>query len=226
MFYDRATNRQLESDGCVPVNASFEDLFGPLMTAKDPATNAANPAYINDHLELGSSLHFFNCNATDTSACVNTVYDARAYYDHDTNRFWIVAAARNPIWTPCDNTGKCSVPCGSHQACFPSDRCEKCSAEARRYVFVAVSKAEDPRKGFFEYVLVRDYADWPLFSVRNGRLILGHNDASAKRIYVFDATKLAAGTNADPYLGVLCRQGFSRVRRYHSGDTVLKRVGG
>ena len=196
VFYDRATNKQLAADGCVPMNASFNGLFGPLLTAKDGS--ATNPAYINDHLELGSGAHF-KCNATDKSGCITEIYDARAYYDYDTNRFWIVAAARNTIWTPCENKGTCTPACGSHQACGDSNACSNCGDEARRYLFVAVSKAEDPRKGFHEYVLARDYADWPLFSVRNDRLILGHK--GAKRIYVFDSKKLVAGTTTDPFLG-------------------------
>ncbi|MDT7807775.1 MAG: hypothetical protein QOJ70_1588 [Acidobacteriota bacterium] len=186
VFYDRATNLPLAADGCVPLNATFSDLFAPLLLPTDPVTNAKNPGDINYQLEFGNKPKFpcdpnnyLDPKTGDPSGCIQGNYDARAYFDYDTRRFWIVAAARNHIW-------KC-----------PSD--SVCGDEARRYVFVAVSKAEDPRKGFWEYVLVRDYADWPLFSVRNGRLLLAHKDG--KRLFVFDAKKLINGTTADPFLG-------------------------
>ena len=221
VFYDRATNKALAGNGCVPVNALFTNLFAPLMLQKDPATNATNPAYINDHLELGGAAHF-KCNASDTSGCVNEVYDARAYYDYDTNRFWIVAAARNQIWTPCDNKGTCPSGCGPNQLCGSSNTCSNCGDEARRYLFVAVSKTEDPRQGFWQYALVRDYADWPLFSVRNDRLILSHK--AGKRLYVFDSKKLIAGTTTDAFLGQYKDDSFpesweiSTVTQYSDAD--------
>jgi len=186
VFYDRATNQPLVADGCVPVNADFSDLFAPLLLPIDPATNAKNNGDINYQLEFGRNPKFpcdpnnyLDPTTGDPSGCIQGNYDARAYFDYDTNRFWIIAAARNHIWS-----------CPSNSAC---------GDEARRYVFVAVSKAEDPRKGFWEYVLVRDYADWPLFSVRNKRLLIAHK--SGKRLFVFDANKLINGTTTDPFLG-------------------------
>lgn len=185
VFYDRATNKPLAQQGCVPVNAQFSGLFAPLLLPFDKG--AKNKGDVNYQLELGSHpkypcdpVHYFDPEAGDPSGCIQGNYDARAYFDFDTRRFWIVAAARNHIW-------KCPTDLGA------------CGDEARRYVFVAVSKDEDPRKGFWEYVLVRDYADWPLFSVRNGRLLVGHNNA--RRLYVFDANKLASGSASDPFLG-------------------------
>ncbi|HZT59647.1 MAG TPA: hypothetical protein VFA21_13645 [Pyrinomonadaceae bacterium] len=192
VFYDRANNQPLAAEGCVPLNGSFSDLFAPLLLPTDPATNANNKGDINYQLEFGTNPKF-PCDPKNfldppapapPSGCIQGNYDARAYFDYDTRRFWIIAAARNHLG-PCPTSGPPpSGPCGD---------------EARRYVFVAVSKDEDPRKGFWEYTLVRDYADWPLFSVRNQRLIIGHN--GGKRIYVFDSKKLLSGTTTDPFLG-------------------------
>jgi hypothetical protein len=190
VFYDRATNKALVSNGCVPLNDTFSSLFAPLLLPTDPKTNAKNTSDVNYKLGFASNPKF-PCDPNNyldpptpapPSGCIQGNYDARAYYDFDTNRFWIIAAARNHL-TPCD----------------PTDPKEPCGEQAQRYVFVAVSKAEDPRKGFWEYVLVRDYADWPLFSVRNNRLLIGHS--GGKRLYVFDSKKLVAGTTTDPFLG-------------------------
>lgn len=187
VFYDRSTNRPLDPHGgCVPLNATASDLFAPLLLPRDPVTGEKNQGDVNYVLELGRGAkypcdpeHYLNKKGAPLGGCVQGNYDARAYYDNDTGRFWIVAAARNRLYK-CPN----KKPCGP---------------EARRYVFVAVSKTEDPRDGFWEYVLVRDYSDWPLFSVRNGRLLITHAN-HGKRLYVFDANKLVAGTNTDPFI--------------------------
>jgi len=197
VFYDRATNAPLTADGCVPINAEFTDLFAPLLLPTDPVTNAKNDADISYHLEFGRQ-PTFPCDpvhwkdppsGNPPSGCIQGNYDARAYYDANAGHFWILAAARNHVWR-CPNSNPCSD-------------------EARRYVFVAVSKDQDPRNGFWEYVLVRDYADWPLFSVRNDRLLIAHKDG--KRLFVFDAKKLAEGTSIDPFLGQYLDDKFSEV---------------
>lgn len=198
VFYDRSTNSALTSTGCVPLNGSFSDLFAPLLLATDPKTNAKNDSDVNYHLGFPSTPKF-PCDPVNfldppapapPSGCIQGNYDARAYYDYDTNRFWMIAAARNHL-EPCDASSP-QEPCGD---------------QAQRYVFVAVSKTEDPRQGFWEYVLVRDYADWPLFSVRNNRLLIGHS--GGKRVYVFDSKKLLNGTKTDPFLGQYLDDSFT-----------------
>ncbi|HST53818.1 MAG TPA: hypothetical protein VLJ61_17550 [Pyrinomonadaceae bacterium] len=210
VFYDRATNQPLAAEGCVPVNDEFSNLFAPLLLPTDPATSAKNAGDINYQLE-SSSKPSYPCDPKNfldppapapPSGCVQGNYDARAYFDYDTHRFWIIAAARNHI-AQCPSTGICGD-------------------DARRYVFVAVSKDEDPRKGFWEYVLVRDYADWPLFSVRDNRLLISHK--GGKRLYVFDAKKLINGTTTDPFLGQYLDDKFpesdeiSTVTQYSDAD--------
>ena len=198
VFYDRSTNNALASNGCVPLNGTFSDLFAPLLLPIDPKTNANNASDVNYQLGFPANPKF-PCDPNNfldqpapaaPSGCIQGNYDARAYYDFDTNRFWIIAAARNHLG-PCD----------------PVTPKEPCGDQAQRYVFVAVSKGEDPRQGFWEYVLVRDYADWPSFSVRNKRLLIGHN--GGKRVYVFDSNKLISGTTTDPFLGQYLDDSFA-----------------
>jgi hypothetical protein len=186
-FYDRATGQPLAATGCVPLNGDFDDLFAPLFVAKD-ATGAANAANIN--LEAPENPHDCDINSIDgcPGSCVNEVYDARAYFERDgsgSGRWWIEAQGRNQMWV--DTTGG---------RCPANGIRPKAS---RRYLFVAVSRTENPNDGFHEYVLARDYADFPLMSVNNGRLLLAHWDS--KKVFVFDSDKLAAGTNTDPFLG-------------------------
>src|SRR5262249_21347396 len=112
------------------------------------------------------------------------------------------------IFKECTDVGhECSPKCKAHQICNRDSKgCSNCGDDARRFTFVAVSKAEDPRKGFWEYVLVSDNADWPLFSVRNGRLLIANN--GGKRVYVFDAKKLIDGVASHSWLATYSDRDF------------------
>ncbi len=187
-FYERATGKPLAATGCVPLSGAFTDLFAPLMLEKD-AGGGVNAGNVN--LEAPKSP--IGCVLADVAgcpgSCVDEAYDARAHFERDddgSGRWWIETAGRNQMWV---DTGAGKCPQNGPQP-----------DEARRYLFVAVSRTENPNDGFEEYVLVRDYADFPLFSVNNGRLLLAHFKTS-KKLYVFDSNKLAAGTDHDPFLG-------------------------
>jgi hypothetical protein len=187
-FYDRATGQPLVQTGCVPLKGDFTDFFAPLLLAKD-STGAQNASNIN--LEAPQTPIACDVNDIDKcpGSCVNEVYDPHAYFERDgsgSGRWWIEAQGRNQMWTD-QAAGKCTANGPQPDA-------------SRRYIFVAVSKTENPNDGFHQYVLARDYADLPLFSVNNGRLLLGHYKAD-KDLFVFDADKLAAGASTDPFLG-------------------------
>nr|HEX4316897.1 hypothetical protein [Kofleriaceae bacterium] len=97
------------------------------------------------------------------------VEDVRARY-HD-GHFWIAGAASNGVEAPATN--------------------------ASRVLVVAISKTADPRDGFLEYALFQQYEDWPTISIETPWLIVGHkNDTD---LWLYDASKLAAGTATDPY---------------------------
>src|SRR5262249_41634512 len=63
--------------------------------------------------------------------------------------------------------------------------------QPRRFIAIAVSRTEDPRKGFHRYALVDEYSDWPKMGVHDHYLVLGH--MGSPNVYVFDADKPAAG---------------------------------
>jgi hypothetical protein len=109
---------------------------------------------------------------------VREFYDSRAQWDPVRRRFWIESAVRNHLWFCPPAPRLCDDPRWSH-------------TQARRFIAIAVSRTEDPRKGFHRYILVDEYADWPKMTIGEKYLLLGH--MSSPHVYAFDADKLAAG---------------------------------
>ena len=146
-------------------------------------------------------------------ACVTEFYDTPAAFDPVRKKFWIISAARNLLW-PCsgvlgagaftnlrglEEIGDSEVKLGfpdpndlTQTICMPA-----WSGLAHRFIAVAVSKSgEDPAGGFYTYILVDDYADWPQFTVHDDYLVLNHR-AAGSTTYVFDAKTLADGSAGD-----------------------------
>jgi hypothetical protein len=113
-------------------------------------------------------------NPTENRTAIQEFYDTRVCYDPVRNRFWVESAARNLFWQ--SGLPKGLIPKYNNQL-------------ARRFIAIAVSKTEDPRDGFWEYILVNDYADWPRMAVHGPFLILGHNGDDS--VFLFDADALA-----------------------------------
>ena len=190
VFYDKQTGLQStqKSGGAgtpVPTRMSATALFAPVLAPflngpdGKPDPRKPNTHDINRHLGAQSA-SFLTCNPDNPIAagCINEAYDTRVIYDRDRHCFWIESALRDQIWTP----GK---DCDKHM-CQPRD-----TGLPRRFIAVAVSKTEDPRDGFHEFVLVDDYSDWPRIAVHGPFLVLSHN--GNQNVYLFDADKLAKG---------------------------------
>ena len=181
---DKETGRPLpaEGDDEVPVASDFNTLFSPLWAPRDKR-GEPNADSVNHRLRMapGDPLP---CDPADplgpgSPACIREFYDSRAVWDPVRRRFWIESAARNHLWfcTPSP-----TEPC--------TDR-KWSKTQPRRFLAVAVSRTEDPRKGWHRYVLVDEYADWPKMAVSDRYLVLGH--MTSPHVYVFDADRLAAG---------------------------------
>jgi len=183
--------------GGVKTSLSYDEFFSRLVapTNLDGSVNQNN---INRYLELGPNPSLA-CDSTKVpvypvakpfapfDACVNEFYDARALYDAVHKRFILLAQARNTIgiWTE----QKLDSPFDSTQTWrqyFTSkgytnaeiENLVKFSALARRYLAFAVSRTEDPRDGFHQYIFTEsNYADWPLGTVGQRLLVLGHKSA-------------------------------------------------
>jgi hypothetical protein len=181
---DKETGRPLpaEADDEVPVASDFNTLFSPLWAPRDKR-GEPNAESVNHRLRMapGDPLP---CDPADplgpgSPACIREFYDSRAVWDPARRRFWIESAVRNHLWfcTPSP-TEPCTDPKWS-------------KTQPRRFIAVAVSRTEDPRKGWHRYVLVDEYADWPKMAVSDRYLVLSH--MTSPNVYVFDADRLAAG---------------------------------
>ncbi len=111
---------------------------------------------------------------------VNEFYDLRVIYDDNSRRFYIIAAARNQLWIADENT--------------PDDM-EKFS---RRLVAFAVSKTEDPRDGFYQYMTTENnYRDWPRIAINGNHLLIANNAAdgmgNGPAAYVFSVPDVKQG---------------------------------
>ncbi len=177
---------------------STNEFFAPFLaqflpdTHGNPDPTQPNPSFINRHLStnvegLFSRYRSMVCHPNDPkeAGCVNTAYDTRVVYDKSRGRFWVEAALRDPVWTiPDPRSLEGGLGFCDQSACAPLE-----TGIPRRFIAVAVSKSEDPRDGFNEFVLVDEYGDWPRIALHGPFLILSHNNKG--NIFLFDADKLA-----------------------------------
>ncbi len=140
--------------------------------------------------------------------CLVAVYDTRIAYDPVRQRFWIVAAVRNLLWScagynlPGLHTDP-TVIRGQGTKKHPTCHLEWNTNWARRYLAVAVSKTSDPIQGFHKFILnANDYEDWPQFALHDHYLVINHKDTPTDLgcacVFVFNADALvnpSAGLN-------------------------------
>jgi hypothetical protein len=132
--------------------------FGGFLAPQN-ADGSVNRNSINRHLRypsnVDSTLECDPTTAPPASPCITDFYDTRISYDHYRGRFVILSAARG------FNLG--------------TARGSEGDAIARRYLAVAVSKTEDPRDGFDQYITTEsNYSDWPRLAINDGVLVSGH----------------------------------------------------
>ncbi len=114
---------------------------------------------------------------------VNEFYDLRVIYDDYSKLFIIVSAARNQLWINSDD--------------IPDNK----EPFSRRVVAFAVSKTEDPRDGFYQYVTTENnYRDWPRISINGNHLMIANNAAdgmgSGPVAYIFSMNDVKIGKPA------------------------------
>ncbi len=171
--------------GGAPTKLTLTQFFGGLIAPTNP-DGSVNQNNINCHLGLGPS-PLIGCNSTkpppavaDTwrpqDACVDEFYDARVFYRADDKRFVVVAHARNAIWNTADWMEKSQQDFDDHGLSDAEiQKLYDAGPEARRYIAIAVSRSEDPRDGFNEYITTTsNYADWPLAAVGENGIVAGH----------------------------------------------------
>jgi hypothetical protein len=124
-------------------------------------------------------------NNVDRKFCITghgaSLYDLRIIFDPMRQRFFITAQVRNggllPV-TPGDTnsppSGACASFHGPKGAVVWTPDATICSMP-RHHKLLAVSKSEDPRDGFHQYLITENtIADWPDVAVNGSRVILSN----------------------------------------------------
>jgi hypothetical protein len=146
-----------------------------------------------------------------SSACINDFYDTRSTYDEKRKQFWIATHGRNQHWATTD--------------CDPNAAlCKAEHNEATRITFAAVSKSEDPSKGFHIFKITEDYEDFPLMAIHGQYAVFHHNVLDGEgvrpvgKIWLFDADQMADGIRTE-IKPVLTKDDFPspyiRVAKHH-----------
>jgi hypothetical protein len=143
----------------MPASVFFEGFIRP--TNADGTVNQHN---INRHLGYRADVKLnrqMDPNVwPPVVPAMTTFYDTRAYYDIATSRFVIATAVRSPIWYSDYSAGGTMLP---------DDYL------VRRYHAFAVSRSDDPRDGFYQYLSTESsYSDWPVMAINNGMLIFSY----------------------------------------------------
>lgn len=179
-FFDKSGNILKRSDGSDYKISSYEFFSGFVTPDKpDGSFNADN---INRYLNFPSNAAI-TCDltkATPVFPCVNEFYDTRVLYDAFHKRFVIISGARHQLWTDKPN-GELS----------------------RRYLAIAVSRTDDPRQGFHQYMPTwSNYRDWPWMSINGDYLITAHKgseDPNGPVAAVFHLPALMSGNLNPPH---------------------------
>jgi hypothetical protein len=108
---------------------------------------------------------------------VREFYDTRVHFDPESRRFFIFAPARTTKLISKATNLKCSKEGGD---CVNTNKRD--NPFNRRYWAVAVSKTEDPRDGFHQWMSTEAYiADGPEFTVNHGVLLITKYSATDLR---------------------------------------------
>lgn len=214
-FLDKATGLQLTPNAAgFPTSMTGEQFFAAFLASKD-AGGQANPASVNR--AAGFPLTGTTCNveqAPPQFPCIVEIYDMNVHYDRGSGRFYVAANVRNKIWKddPPSNPG------GSLDALV------------RRYVAIAVSRSEDPREGFHQYlVLENNYFDFPWLAVTGDAVLVSHvnvdaADNSLRAGYVFSALDVTSGLK-DPRRYRLWRSELGGTAGYRPVTTLGETAG-
>ena len=172
----------------LPVQMSADEFFATFVAA-DNANGTPNEQNINRH--IGTGPWFAECHAVQTpNPCIVEFYDTRVIYDRTSRRFVVVSAARGDKLTFADGTAT--------KATDPA---------VRRYFAIAISKTEDPRDGFWQYMTTESsYSDWPRVIAQHGVVVMAHNSYQTQEwregptptAYIFPMDSLKNGRPRPP----------------------------
>lgn len=148
----------LEEKGGFPVRMSATAFFSAFVAPENP-DGTANLDNINRYLNFpqGAPIQCDVSDPTPDFPCVEEFYDTRSMYDPFHERFVILSAARHHLW-PSQEHGEFS----------------------RRFIAIAVSRTEDPRDGFHQWMPTwSNVRDWPWMGINGDFLIVAHKGKSS-----------------------------------------------
>ena len=181
-FLDKSGSLLPKHLGGVPVEPGIGAFFAGF-TADTDGGGSFNYANINDFTGFPHRCETYPA-TYGNHFCIGEFYDARVYFDRFSSRFWVISAARNPVWTSFDDPKFHSEHpgmCGFSQLTLGDSPVKNYTGDTglcvqeRRYVALAVSKTEDPRDGFHQYMLTDNLpADWPWMAVHGDHVVITH----------------------------------------------------
>jgi hypothetical protein len=177
-FFDKEGKPLPKKD--TEVNLSTTEFFSTFLKGKLP-DGSRNEHSIQRHTGFppGGALTAYppgtNCDPDASwpaiSPCINEFFDTRVHFDPASRRFFILAAAR-PY--------KCVNNLGEHLDCDKGGTKVSTIANplARRYWAFAVSRSEDPRDGFYQWMTTEaHWFDFPFLTVNQGVMVMATNVA-------------------------------------------------
>jgi hypothetical protein len=178
-FFNKLGDQLKDKDGNW-VNLTTREFFAGFLAGRRP-DGSRNEHCINRHTgfpphgQLADYPPSVNCDpdAADTKGRplppgVREFYDTRVHFDPESRRFFIFAPARTTKLLDKKTNSACSKEGGD---CINTSKQD--NPFNRRYWAVAVSKNEDPREGFHQWMSTEAYiADGPEFSVNRGVMVI------------------------------------------------------
>ena len=178
-FFDKKTGDQLQSKNGEPTKLSTTEFFWTFVTGTR-ADGSRNEHSINRHLALPTDPpstyppnHTCDPDASGPALnpCINAFFDTRVHFHPtgpSTGRFFIVAETRGD-----KNITSSGAPCDPDV----DPDCHNINMQAnqlnRRYFAFAVSRTEDPRDGFYQWMTTEPHLfDWPILTVHGGVLAI------------------------------------------------------
>jgi hypothetical protein len=209
-FYDKTGAPLPEPPKAGPYAVSSFEMFQRFLAQQ--VNGSINQDNVNLHAGFPPNPKL-PCDLTKTlsaqKACIQEVYDLRVAYDAKHKRFIFVGNARNEIWN-CDNYAdatKCDPLRNGTNPHFCADADTTCREDVaklvRRYTMIAITKAEDPRQGFYTYWLPTA-GDWPSIAVNGSHLLITENSIchnlacppanTYPEIYIVSTDDMASGS--------------------------------
>lgn len=176
-FYDKQGNVLPVTNG-MPTTMSANTFFYGFL-AETNADGSFNESNINHHLGFPKPCDSpeYPQTVTGKRFCIDSFYDTRVFFDATSKRFFVISNSRHPLWTAAKykddpKYGTCGVYQVSDDHNVGSD--DYCDL-TRRYVAFAVSKTEDPRDGFHQYILTENNnRDFPWMAVNGNAFIIAN----------------------------------------------------